>query len=1782
MPPPVFARPNAKFASDVDILNVCRIEAAILMNTHETQGSSRKRRRQKSRINTRLGLILFVALAISGTTIHFLHGYMVGRNATNLLDRAERLLTEAEQAKVSAQSSENDTERVKLLKEYFQKRREAVRYLQQYVQLKPDDYNAWVTLAETSDETITNPRQRRLVYERLAAALRKLEAAQDAPDAEDLTPTIHKLRRRFIEVALMGNLPKSALEEIKKFPKELRTKDAGLLFHQGRCQYLLLEWKKAADSFEDAINSAPGRIDSYLALMQLVATHPTEIEFREYDPDGREDPTSQEVADSLANEMVKQGKPSYRALLQRALYRQSRSAESADEGEREAKLAAARKDIQDSVQAHESLLAQAADTKKTDDAVGTSEIDPAEDIEPLLKGSTIFTASARLASEMGRGDDLKKFSTQAREYAQAALERKPSNPQCYLVLAGMTLSENSTTDPENINYEAPIQYFQDGLKRAEQSTVIAQQLRWELANTLINAGMWHVKSKPDELSPEYKTLIEQLKKFGARKERTEFLNARLAFQQKEWQKAIQLLEAVQPKLIGDDRLTLRVDFMLGACYGRLGDADAQLRAYQRAAQLSPLNQQLRFQITSALTQLGRIDEALEELRLSSFAIPRVAGTLAQLYVEKYRQLPSQERQWTRVRGAIDGLLANLEKTGRKPSEDWTSVTVSQAQLFVFQAARLATQNTNDPALVNENLKQAGHLLAEGERLLRVAIDDPQGKPEAQYWIELANLRFQRALLEKDENKAQSIRQQVFEILDEAQQQLGDRVELRSARAKAFELIEMYSAEYAAKQTDQNEGNQAAREKQRAEAVRAIIALSENTEKFTDDTERALLWRNISLSLLRLRETEQSQRFAEKLLAVQPYNLGMRLQLLNLAFLKLTAEEIPEGGKKDRQEHLKKVTDIVNGIREFEGPNGPIGNYASGMQLLAEINYENQQNSTKNAKLSKAKLDRARELLQAAVKRRPSLAAIHRALGQVEMLAQNDQAAAEHLRQAVGHGDLSTFTINRLVPLLSRLKRDQEVVDIVAKIKDRNPEMLTESQELDGTPQIGSLNTNALLRIGSFDKAIDSVRDSLPDKSDYRYHLTVGQIKLIEARRQKNVGKAKDVERNFREAVRLAPEKKDPWLALVGYLLEAGRRDDAEQEIANARKQLVDEYQHAIMASLLRLVGNRDEAEAEYEAALKQHPDNIRVLGSVLDFYRKNGKTDLAEEKLKAALARNPQNAELHGIAAGFYNQSREKEKRALTLKYLEKILDKKDELAPALVKFARRRKALFIAASGGYKNSEKARKILELNLTEERPETADLQALVGILGKQANLKARKKQIELLKQINKRQQLSSAGKLQLAKLYEQTGKWHEARPLLLSLATSETNQAYYMGYFVRGLRRNKEFADAEIWLDQLKQLMPQSFVTVILEAEYEAAQNNGERAVQLIQDYLEQDAVITPEQTFQDLVTQGRVAEALQPLKEYVEAEKDEVAKRVLERAGKLLAEEKTEEATELLKRLLRRDDMRELLAAARYKLAAIALSKVGEIEAAEKIYRQYMEMIDNPDNIAELIILVGRQDRIDEALDLCDKAWDTLPPETAAYLSTTVVRNRTSTPQQLERVAKRLEQTVQKDSKSTSIMTHLADLRDRQGLYSQAETAYRWIVGHSDHNVMAFNNLAWLLAIQKKEGITALEMINKAIDLAGPQSELLDTRAVVYLSLNQPKKALSDLQEAVIGAKEDASMYFHLAQAELALKNYSEARKTMSEALSAGLTKSSLHPLELPEYQSLMKELKLQKRNEEL
>ena len=166
-----------------------------------------------------------------------------------------------------------------------------------------------------------------------------------------------------------------------------------------------------------------------------------------------------------------------------------------------------------------------------------------------------------------------------------------------------------------------------------------------------------------------------------------------------------------------------------------------------------------------------------------------------------------------------------------------------------------------------------------------------------------------------------------------------------------------------------------------------------------------------------------------------------------------------------------------------------------------------------------------------------------------------------------------------------------------------------------------------------------------------------------------------------------------------------------------------------------------------------------------------------------------------------------------------------------------------------------------------------------------------------------------------------------------------------------------------------------------------------------------------------------------------------------------------------------------------------------------------------------------------------------------------------------------LEEAIEKNPKLVVLKMHLADLYDLRGDYPKAEDEYREMLKDEPGNVVALNNLAWLLSQQTGQGAEALQYIEAAVNGIGRRADLLDTRGSVGLAWAR-RSGLADFTEAVNDAPTGTRL-FHLARRSTA-RDREAAVKTLQKAKADfGLQPSSVHPTEQQFCQTLMTELKV-------
>ncbi len=227
----------------------------------------------------------------------------------------------------------------------------------------------------------------------------------------------------------------------------------------------------------------------------------------------------------------------------------------------------------------------------------------------------------------------------------------------------------------------------------------------------------------------------------------------------------------------------------------------------------------------------------------------------------------------------------------------------------------------------------------------------------------------------------------------------------------------------------------------------------------------------------------------------------------------------------------------------------------------------------------------------------------------------------------------------------------------------------------------------------------------------------------------------------------------------------------------------------------------------------------------------------------------------------------------------------------------------------------------------------------------------------------------------------------------------------------------------------------------------------------------------------------------------------------------------------------------------------------------------------------EVLLVMGsytRQKRYNDAFRLCEKAWNDgdVMPEALGAVSVGLLRIMNPTDTQVEAIEAHLLEAHKIKPKANVLMLHLADLYDRRGKYDKAAVQYREVLVSEPNNVVALNNLAWLLAQSDKENGKALDYINKAITGMGRRPDLLDTRGMVHLAGKETAKARLDLEEATAEAATPTRLY-HLARILHEERNTARARTTLREAKDKGLQASVLHPVEQEACRKLLEEYDL-------
>ena len=236
------------------------------------------------------------------------------------------------------------------------------------------------------------------------------------------------------------------------------------------------------------------------------------------------------------------------------------------------------------------------------------------------------------------------------------------------------------------------------------------------------------------------------------------------------------------------------------------------------------------------------------------------------------------------------------------------------------------------------------------------------------------------------------------------------------------------------------------------------------------------------------------------------------------------------------------------------------------------------------------------------------------------------------------------------------------------------------------------------------------------------------------------------------------------------------------------------------------------------------------------------------------------------------------------------------------------------------------------------------------------------------------------------------------------------------------------------------------------------------------------------------------------------------------------------------------------------------------LDAACERYRASLRAF--PEAVIPMAALLAFHGQVQPAFDELERQKTKLSPTALVTGGVAVLRSGHATPQQFQMVKAWISEALAKSADTVPLKLNLGELHTLQQDFAMAEQVYRDVLKTDPKNLVALNNLAWILAPRPETADQALKFADRAIELHGATGEMLDTRARILISAGKYDRAVADLTDA-INQSGTPLRYFHLAVAQLRMSKTDDAVRTFKEARARGLDAKAIHPHDLPTFKAL-------------
>ncbi|MGQ9821709.1 MAG: tetratricopeptide repeat protein [Thermogutta sp.] len=583
-----------------------------------------------------------------------------------------------------------------------------------------------------------------------------------------------------------------------------------------------------------------------------------------------------------------------------------------------------------------------------------------------------------------------------------------------------------------------------------------------------------------------------------------------------------------------------------------------------------------------------------------------------------------------------------------------------------------------------------------------------------------------------------------------------------------------------------------------------------------------------------------------------------------------------------------------------------------------------------------------------------------------------------------------------------------------------------------------------------------------------------------------------------------------WQARL--LTLANRPDEAKQKLREA-VALAPEWPAPYLALLTLSVarGEKDAAArvlAEAAGSL-QGPAGYCALGLG---YETLGDAESAEKYYRRALEVAPLEAGPKLEWAGFLIRARRWEEGRRVLEDLAAANNSSPD-SQEVIRNARRNLAQLLVVGGDYRGFRRALDLLDQNLRETDSPLDRLLQIRLTAGRPEKSLRLQAATAYEAEARAGTTLPVEDRFQWAVVLESLGRWPDARARLAELLRLRTRSGRYLEFYIRKLiEHDSPAGEIRPLLEDLAKVAPSPWTVDELKARLAAREGDAQEAVRLLEGLL---------QVGDDSGPRPPVPVVLQWFEE------------------------------------------------------------LGLYQEAENHWRSVAS--SQPQAALGLAGYLARRGRTDDALTLCRSALQTIAPESVAAAAVGILRDRREsfTPEQIAAVEEILQGAEKASGRTRSWLLTRGNFLHLLGRHQEAVPVYRELLERPDlrdaERAAVQNNLAYVLAAAEapspqdmEKNLTEAEsLINRAEEVLGPRSNILDTRALMELRRGRAEPALKFARQAVAESPEPLN-YLHLV---MALDTRGDAVGALREWETArrayDLRKETLPPLEHAAFERL-------------